>query len=68
MGRVIQLKNGEILTINNNNIYATLADTIYEYLGIDACNLFMEYVDKLTDERDEAISICQCGGEGCHED
>lgn len=68
MGRVIQLKNDKIISVDDNDKYGTLGDIIYDYLGYDAWKLFREYNDELEDEIAELIDDRNWWMERCNED
>ena len=50
MGRVIQLKDGSILTCYESRNF--LSDIIYDYLGVDAYNLYEQFITDLNDSKD----------------
>lgn len=68
MGRVIELKNGETVSIIECDKYSTLSNLIYEYLGADCYELFQDYDRELADEIAELIDDRNYWMERCDED
>lgn len=49
--RVVELKNGETLSVIDERKF--LEDAIYDYLGVDAYQIFDDYVDNLFEQIDD---------------
>lgn len=46
--KIIRLENGQFATIND--VERELGSLISYYIGVDACELFEDYIDELKDE------------------